>query len=343
MKFSSLFSSETYKKFYNSVTSDEDLFETLKAMPAEYEMEVEDAEALAKEFMDTTASYEYIRDCALDENAMAAIEDCVGTLSRNTPFTKTEILHRMNCGLGLTADREKLESLNESSLKEIFENYVKTESKKDTSEEELMKSIFEKLSHSPLSSNHLRDYAKRLNETGDPLYSSVALGKNGYKFRCVAAMDLYLKSENLSVEEAVCRAATQVDIQAVASAVRHGEVCQKYADRLVDIFKFVADFTVFIVVCSSLLLLFPGIPVVIPYIIGLISGFAFDYLVTVNTKAIGAYFAKNRYLSYNREVVIEGLEVIADSIDEEAEEVEEVASATVTEENLVVLSNPLNS
>ncbi|MBQ8028530.1 MAG: hypothetical protein IJ262_03885 [Clostridia bacterium] len=329
-----VFSSETYKKFYKNITSDKELFEVLKAMPADYEVTVEDAEALAEKFMAATANYEYVRDCALDENAMAAIEDCIETLSRKTQFTKTEILHRMNCGLSLSDDSEKLGSL--CSSEEVFQQYMKTQGKTQVSEEELMELLKEKLSHIGLASDHLRDYAKRMNKTKDPLASSVVLGKNGYKFRCIAAMDIYLSNKDLSVEEAVCMASTQADLQAVASAVRHGEVSEKYAQKLIKIL-----FATVRIVLNLLALVFSGTPLSL-WLKG-VSALLQLNQPKVKTKAVGAYFAKNRYLSNERQKVIEGIEQLADCFDEETEEKEEVTSKFFVDENIIVLTNPLNA
>ncbi len=325
----SVFSSDNYKSFYKSITSDGELLDVLTSMPAAYGVVVNDAEALAKKFMETTVSYEYIRDCTLDEDVMAALDDFMETCGERSSLTRLEVLHRMNFGLGLYDDTELLgKRLTMKEMKTRFDKYMKAEGYKECSEENLVESIKEKLSHSCLSSNHLRDYKRKLSKSYDPLATSVVLGEMGYRYRCIHSMDLYLRNGTMSVEEAVYLGSQEADIQAVACAARFGEITNEHAKNLINSITSTGQYFFLIAAIASVILLASEELAAVLILAAIFSLIACVGLCAVEKKVdestcIGSFVAKHRYASYNREDVLDGLEIIADTIDVESQEVTE--------------------
>lgn len=216
------FSSPTYRRFFQSMTSDAQLFNVLVEMPKKYKAEIENVEDVAKEIMQTASDYEYVRDCITDGNTMAAIEDFLKTCS-TSKYQRLDILRRINFGLGYY-DNKKIDVLLSNADAELdFGKYMDNDAERIDDEEVLKESIMKKLSASCVSSQSLREYAQQLRTSGNVLASSAAFGREGYRIKCIVAMDTYINEDNLTPEDAALLACCTTDAQAYANATKAGE------------------------------------------------------------------------------------------------------------------------
>lgn len=314
MSYNPIFSSADYKYFYKSITSDENLFKVLTKMGEEHNLPTADAEDRAKELMEAVANYQYVRNSVFDNRAMETLEDYLETCG-SSRFDKLHILHQINFGLSLYDGNDAVSLIRkDTNGNELFTQYMKKEGDRIDSEEELKDSIKENMSHICLSSHHLRQYAQSLKTSDNVLASSKVLSKEGYKYKCIVSMQIYLKNEEFNLKEAVVTACREADIQAIANAVRIGEASQEYANKFIN----------FIVKAGCLVgvfFLLAGNPISLAILSG---SFLISKIKKPSTEALGAFVAKHRFVSDSNhaKLAAEVLDKIA-TYDENEEAVKE--------------------
>ena len=140
------------------------------------------------------------------------------------------ILHKMY--FGTTVYPEYAAEENALSADELFWRYY-NENKGEKTDEELKDGIREALANYSLSADVLRAIARKLEASGDYLATAAALGEGGISFKCIAAMELYLKNRDaLTIHEAANIACAGVEIQAAADTLGKGMITRETAKKI---------------------------------------------------------------------------------------------------------------
>ncbi len=242
----SVFNSEHYKSFFKSITSDKDLVTRLNAMPDDYNVAVEDKQALVEQCMHSVAYCDYLRDSSIDGNAMTvlrnALDSCGGTV-----YEKLDNLHKMNFGLGLFGGGDAAEHIvNGADSHKLFEEYMKNDEEDPATEEELKEEILRKFSHLSLSPEYILKYSEYAAVRSDMFHSSINLSRLDYETKCVAAMDEFLRGNYSSVAEAALAVCQKAEIQTVSHALVTGSISKKTADDIIESVAVVLLFAVLV-------------------------------------------------------------------------------------------------
>lgn len=217
-----------YQKLLNANQSHK-LTECLVAMQTERGIDAAQAQKNAGLCIAAVAQWESIHD-RVCEDAGEVGDLLLDSLKDKGEAERTLILHKLYFGLTESSQEEEDAALNER----FWRYYVSQENQKDAlSNAELEEKICQELNHYRLSPGIIRAMARKMESTGDHLAAAAALSQNGYSFKCLVAMELYLNGdEPVSIPEAVNTACTGVEAQAVADAVGKGFLSRDTAKRL---------------------------------------------------------------------------------------------------------------
>ena len=96
--------------------------------------------------------------------------------------------------------------------------------------------IREMMSRYHISPKAMKAIASRMEKNQDMLASASALGQDGQRFKCIVAMDLYLRGNGtMTMDEAVSTACTNVELGAVADAVSRGRITEERAKKIIAV------------------------------------------------------------------------------------------------------------
>lgn len=217
-----------YQKLLDANQS-HNLTECLIAMQTERGIDVAQAKKNADLCIATVAHWESIHD-RVREDAGEVGELLLNSIRGKSEAEQTLALHKLYFGLTESPREGEDTSLNER----FWRYYVGRENQKNApSNAELEDRIRWELNHYHLSPDVIRAMARKMESTGDHLATAAALSQNGYSFKCLVAMELYLNSTDpISIPEAVNTACAGVETQAVADAVSKGFLSRDVAKKL---------------------------------------------------------------------------------------------------------------
>lgn len=220
-----------YQKLLEASQS-HNLTECLIAMQTDRGIDAAQARENADLCISNVAQWESIHDRAL-ENVEDVADLLLDSLRGKNEAEQKLILHKLYFGLTEFPQEREDESLNER----FWRYYVEQkDQKKAPSNAELENMIRRKLKNFRLSPDTMRAVARKMEFSGEHLATAAALGENGYSFKCLAAMELYLNERNgsdpISIPEAVNEACAGVETQAVGDAVSKGFLTRDTAKKL---------------------------------------------------------------------------------------------------------------
>lgn len=205
----------------------QELVETLTRMQTAAGIRREDAAAMAGLCIAAVTSCENVRQ-EISGDAMAVMNDLLAEAEKCGDCDL--ILHKLYFGLAVYPDYVTEE--NVISADELFWRYY-NENKGEKTAEELKEAVREALGNYSLSPDVLRAMAMKMEASGDYLATAAALGEGGISFKCIAAMELYLKNrETMTIHDAANIACAGTEIQAAADAVGQGMITRETAKKI---------------------------------------------------------------------------------------------------------------
>lgn len=232
-----LFTKNEFAALYENLNSDRDLMDVLSKMQVEHGIHERKAYENADALIRMVAERENL--CSmLSEDAAQVLDTFLNESDRMTGYDRKIQLQKLAFGLKLYQDNALLDKLKEGAdYGQLFHEYY-TENEKDSSVtcETLEEDVRNLMANYHISSKAMRHFVKRLEEGEGLVATSAALGQEGLRFKCVAAMDLYLRNQKtMTVEDAVNTACADVEIQAVADAVAKGQLTEERALKIISI------------------------------------------------------------------------------------------------------------
>lgn len=204
-----------------------ELTQTLIRMQVAAGINREEAAAMAGLCIAAVTSCESVRQ-EISGDARAVVKDIL-TDAENAGDREL-ILHKLHFGLAVYPEHAADE--NTISADELFWRYY-NETKGDMTCEELKEAIFTALESYALSPEVLRAMAQKMGSSGDYLATATALGEGGISFKCIAAMELYLKNrKTMTIHEAANIACAGVEIQAAADTLGKGMITREAAKKI---------------------------------------------------------------------------------------------------------------
>ena len=191
----------------------------------------EEAVEIADQIMEETMVFDNLRS-ELDNDSQDAMESCLDAVDTADPDTRMRILNNIRISLEIIDDKDMLAIIADAKDKErAFEKLCgETPAWSAEEEAELKRSVLEKAESMKLLPSALTAMARRL-KRNSCCVAAEAMGKAGYALKCIAAMNLYLNSTEMSVTECVAAAGSGVEIQALGDAVHRGLITEERAEK----------------------------------------------------------------------------------------------------------------
>lgn len=219
---------------YRDAKDGKALTEALVEMAKSKGMDFSDSLELSKKIMDSVYSYDNILE-QVQEDVQSAMEQALAGLESMEPEDRMNAMRQILFGLHLASDEELLSRLDKgSSSEELFrEACDKGVPYMPRKEDDLRKALLRKVTNLRLSPAALAQMGKKLSSSEDYVATSAAVGRKGYALKCVVAMDVYLRNkETMDIDEAVLATCETVEMEAIADAVRIGEIAEATAELL---------------------------------------------------------------------------------------------------------------
>jgi len=241
-----LMDQEAAVQLYNTLCERKDLMTVLANMQMEKGIPAEKADENAKALVRMVSDREILFD-QVSENRNAALEGVLNKFAKKKPEKRKEMLHRLYFGLSLHQDPELNRRVQDgASIEWLFQSYyAQYGNDPKMTAEALEQKIRALVADFHLSPQTLRAYAG-MAKRGDALAAGAALGEEGKQFKCVAAMDLYLRNQDtMTMEEAVNTACTNAEILAAADACSCGMLTEDQVNALLAVASLVCCFLCF--------------------------------------------------------------------------------------------------
>lgn len=272
---------------YRDAKDGEALTEALVEMAKSKGISFSDSLELSRKIMDSVCSCDNILE-QVQEDVQSAMEHALAGLETIDLEDRMEAMRQILFGLHLVSDEELLSRLDKgSSSEELFrEACDKGVPYMPTKEDDLRKALLRKVTNLRLSPTALTRIGKKLSTSEDYVATSAAVGRKGYVLKCVVAMDVYLSNKDtMDIDEAILAACETVEMEAIADAVRIGEIAEETAEFLLVVLS-VAILIATIVLIGQYATVGIG-KVAITFIAGLLLGCGAWYAKTVLSRAIG--------------------------------------------------------
>ncbi len=208
----------------------------------------EEAVETASQIMEETMIFENLRS-ELDSDSQDAMESCLDVVDTADPDSRMRILNNMRISLAIIDDQDMLAMIADAKDKERVYEKLCGETPSWSAEEEakLRSSVLEKAESMKLLPSALSAMAGRL-KRNSCCVAAEAMGKAGYALKCIAAMNLYLNSWEMSVTESVAAASSEVEIQALGDAVYRGLITEEKAEKCIRALIYAALVIAFMVI-----------------------------------------------------------------------------------------------
>ena len=264
---------EAFTSFYRKLSRDASLMKTLVDMQSgvSERKAYEIADALVRD----VAAFEGTLEC-LREDTMAVVDSFLQEAEILQGEHRMLNLHRIHFGLMVNNDATLVEAVKEgASYGKLFEQYYEAAGKDPAITEDVLKAqIRQQLGNLAVSPEVMTAIAEKLQGTENLLLSSVSVGADGQRFKCILAMQLYEnnKADGMTTAEAAALACSSAETQAIADAAGRGLITQDRAATLISLVAL--TIILFAVLCH------------LPFFLNLIA--------KVSTKAVATSLLKSR-------------------------------------------------
>lgn len=232
-----LYSKQEFTEIYREISSDQGLLTVLVEMQTKTGVHEMKAYETARTLLGEVARFECTKGMVQDD-ITAVIDDFLQGARNLQGYDRKIVLHQMDFGLGLYSDPALLEQLKEgATADELFQAYYAAHGEDPALTKAVLETrIRRKMEQFRLFPGALRSIAGKLGRSREALATAAALGEHHLRFRCVAAMDLYLRTpDTISVADAVTLAATHGEVEAVADAVARGQMAADTAAKIIAV------------------------------------------------------------------------------------------------------------
>lgn len=230
--FDQTFPREIYQQML-AAAEDQNLVQTLTDMQMVRGVGADEARQTARLCVAAVASCEGIREAAY-ENSEALLDQLLESADLKTVESRALLLHKLYFGLTAHGDPAVVEALAQGvSAEALFWRYYTAQPQQTAASLTALEAEIRRTLHSyDLSPQVVRALVKRMDMTGDYFATFAALGEGGSQYKCIVAMELYLRSGGMTMHEAANLACTGVETQAVADAVAKGFLTRDRAKKI---------------------------------------------------------------------------------------------------------------
>ena len=229
-----LYSKDEFMRIYEDVTSDKKLLAVLVEMQTRLGIHEQKAWENASQLVGEVVQFEAAKDRMLEEPE-EVIDGFLRTSQSLKGYDRKVVLHQLDFGLGLYTDQALLDQLKEGvSPDELFRRYYAAHGEDpELTEEVLEDRIRQRMAGFHLSPKVLKKMIRKLEKTDNVMLTAAALGEDNLRIKCIAAMDLHLRSgQEIALSDAAMIACSHAEVEAVADAVSRGQMASETAFRI---------------------------------------------------------------------------------------------------------------
>lgn len=249
---------EIYRRMAEAAAG-KDLLACLVAMQQEQGIGQAEAEANARRCMEAVAIHTSLTE-ALSENTMAVADKFFARLAKLPRERQMDALYQILFGLTIHSDPAAEAAMARGDTPEALYGAWREAADPDRTAEELQEQIRQALAQYRLTPGLLRRLTKQMQGGTGCLAAAEALGEGGRNLKCLIAMDLWLRNrDSLTLECAAAQAATGVETQAVADALRRGVIARDVAKKILVILACAIMFFAILFCTTGLLDVFQGL------------------------------------------------------------------------------------
>lgn len=230
-------SKDNFDSLYRNLCEDKGLMTVLAEMQVKQGIPERKAFENAGDMVRLVAERQNLEDL-LSEDARKTLDLFLSKSGQMNGYDRKVLLHQMYFGMKLYQDPELVERLQSGTSREALfhEYYTRCGEDPAVTEEMLEKDIRSMISGYRISPKAMRCIAGRMARRRDLFATSAALGEKGLRFKCITAMDLYLRNkDNMTMEEAVNISGTNVQLEGVADALSCGQITCSRANMLLTV------------------------------------------------------------------------------------------------------------
>ena len=232
-----LFNKGEFEMLYQNFAGDQDLMAVLAQMQTSHGIHGRKAWENADAMIRLVAAHESL-SAMITDDAMDALDNFLNHSQCMTGYDRKVMLHQLYFGLKLYQDDTLMERVKEGATEsQLFREYFTRWGEDPSVTDQMLESdIREMMSRYHISPKAMKAIASRMEKNQDMLASASALGQDGQRFKCIVAMDLYLRGNGtMTMDEAVSTACTNVELGAVADAVSRGRITEERAKKIIAV------------------------------------------------------------------------------------------------------------
>ena len=189
-----LFHKGEFEMLYQNFAGDQDLMAVLAQMQTNHGIHGRKAWENADAMIRLVAAHESL-SAMITDDAMDALDNFLNHSQCMTGYDRKVMLHQLYFGLKLYQDDTLMERVKEGATEsQLFREYFTRWGEDPSVTDQMLESdIREMMSRYHISPKAMKAIASRMEKNQDMLASASALGQDGQRFKCIVAMDLYLR------------------------------------------------------------------------------------------------------------------------------------------------------
>lgn len=234
-----LFTKGDFERIYSDISTDASVFEILCGLYAKNGVSEMKATEMARETVYEVARYSNIKSMLLKDESTEMLDEFLSCLGDNAKDEQTRMLYlqELAFGFGLYQSEEAVKKLHDGkSIDDLFNEYIKDDSNRNLTEEELKQNIKNSISGYYISEKNMTVLIEMLKNSKTLHYTSAVAGEEAERFKSVIAAYIYVNSNGkININEAVGLACTAVDVEDVADAVGRGLIAKDKARKIIGI------------------------------------------------------------------------------------------------------------
>lgn len=229
-----LFTKGEFSDLYRNIREDEGMLAVMCQMQKPYGITERKAYENADAVIRLVAAHENVSNM-LSEDALDVLDTFLKDSEKMSSYDRKVLLHQLYFGLKVCQDEALIEQVKEGTGESaLFRAYYNRCGEDPAITAEMLEEDIRKLmGNYRISPEAMRVIVRQMEKSQDLRATASALGREGMRFKCIVAMDLYLRNkDSMTMDQAVNIACTNVQLQAAADGVSNGLITEERAKKI---------------------------------------------------------------------------------------------------------------
>lgn len=230
-----LFNKGEFADLYRNIREDEGMMAVMNQMQKPYGVSERKAYENADAVIRLVAAHKNLSNM-LSEDALEVLDTFLKDSEKMSGYDRKVLLHQLYFGLRVCQDEALIEQVKEGTGEGALfrEYYTRCGEDPSVTAEMLEDEIRKLMGNYRVSPEAMRVIVRQMEKSQDLRATASALGRAGMRFKCIAALDLYLRNQDtMTMDQAVNIACTNVQLQAAADGVSRGLITEERARKII--------------------------------------------------------------------------------------------------------------